>query len=207
MLSKYQKHLKPQPPMKLNVNEIFYSLQGEGGRVGEPSIFIRLTKCNLACDFCDTDFAEGVDMDLVQILAEIEKYPCKWIIWTGGEPTLQLTDEHLVFFREHGYKSAIETNGTRPVPKLIDYITCSPKINYPKIKNIIQKVNEIRIPLKNGQNLPDINIFPLADKYFVSPIFNDNDLDQQNIDYCIDIVKKNPNWALSLQIHKLIGIE
>ena len=70
--------------MKLNVNEIFYSLQGEGGRMGEPSIFIRLTKCNLACSFCDTDFASGSDMALEEILNTIKAYPCKWIIWTGG---------------------------------------------------------------------------------------------------------------------------
>ena len=113
--------------MKLNVNEIFYSLQGEGGRVGEPSIFIRLTECNLACSFCDTDFAEGDDMTLEQIGDVISAYPCKWIIWTGGEPTIQLNDAHVAFFKEKGYKQAIETNGTRRVPSMIDYITCSPK--------------------------------------------------------------------------------
>ena len=64
--------------MKLNVNEIFYSLQGEGGRSGEASIFIRLTKCNLACTFCDTDFAQGEDMTVEEILAEIDQYPCWW---------------------------------------------------------------------------------------------------------------------------------
>ncbi|MEN9919187.1 MAG: hypothetical protein RL662_1623 [Bacteroidota bacterium] len=193
--------------MKLNVNEIFYSLQGEGGRVGEPSVFIRLTKCNLACDFCDTDFAEGDDMTLDEILRTISAYPTRWIIWTGGEPTIQLRDDHLQFFRAKGYKQAIETNGTRPVPSLIDYITCSPKLNYTKIKQLIPAVDEIRIPLKVGDVLPDIVGFPVAKKYFVSPIFDDDKINIENVKYCIDLVKENPQWTLSLQVHKLIGIE
>lgn len=193
--------------MKLIVNEIFYSLQGEGGRSGEPSIFIRLTKCNLVCDFCDTDFANGDEMSLDEILAVLQQYPCKWIIWTGGEPTIQLTGECLAFFKEHGYKQAIETNGTRNVPSLIDYITCSPKQRYETIKNRIPQVNEIRIPIRKGDIVPDISIFPKADKYFLSPIFDGNDINQQNVDYCVEQIKLHPDWTLSLQIHKLIHIE
>jgi organic radical activating enzyme len=88
--------------MNLNVNEIFYSLQGEGGRTGQASIFIRLAKCNLACSFCDTDFERGVKMSLEEVFKEIEKYNCKWIIWTGGEPALQLNDKIVAFFKERG---------------------------------------------------------------------------------------------------------
>lgn len=193
--------------MKLNVNEIFYSLQGEGGRVGEPSIFIRLTQCNLACSFCDTDFAEGDDMTLDEIAEVINQYPCKWIIWTGGEPTIQLKDEHVAFFREKGYKQAIETNGTRKVPALIDYITCSPKKKYEDIRKKIPVVNEIRIPIEVGNILPDIAIFPKADKYFVSPIFDGDKINLKNVNYCVDLVKEKPDWTLSLQVHKLIHIE
>lgn len=193
--------------MKLIVNEIFYSLQGEGGRSGEPSIFIRLTKCNLVCTFCDTDFATGVEMTIEQILDHISQYPCKWIIWTGGEPTIQLTDEHLLPFREKGYKQAIETNGTRPVPALIDYITCSPKQKYESIKTRIPTVNEIRIPVKVGDEIPSTSIFPKADKYFLSPIFDGLEINQDNVNYCVEMVKQNSEWTLSLQMHKLIHIE
>ena len=193
--------------MKLIVNEIFYSLQGEGGRSGEPSIFIRLTKCNLACTFCDTDFATGIEMTIEQILNHISQYPCKWIIWTGGEPTIQLTDKHLLPFREKGYKQAIETNGTRPVPSLIDYITCSPKQKYESIKTRIPTVNEIRIPIKVGDEVPSISIFPKADKYFLSPIVDGLEINQDNVNYCVEVAKQNPEWTLSLQIHKLIHIE
>lgn len=193
--------------MKLIVNEIFYSLQGEGGRSGEPSIFIRLTKCNLTCSFCDTDFADGDEMSMDEILEKIKAYPCKWIIWTGGEPTIQLKDEHLAFFREHGYKQAIETNGTRRVPSLIDYISCSPKQHYETIKERIPAVNEIRMPIEVGDEVPDISVFPKADSYFLSPIFDGDKINMKNVDYCIEMIKNNPQWRLSLQVHKLIHIE
>lgn len=193
--------------MKLNVNEIFYSLQGEGGRVGEASIFIRLSKCNLSCSFCDTDFEEGVDMTLEQLESEISQYPCKWIIWTGGEPTLQLTDASLLFFKEKGYKQAVESNGTKPISDLFDYITCSPKIKYEKVSSIISRVDEIRIPVKVGDMLPPIDILPKAVKYYISPIFDGDVPNEDNINYCIELVKQNPAWSLSLQMHKLIHIE
>ncbi|MBB4036279.1 organic radical activating enzyme [Dysgonomonas hofstadii] len=193
--------------MKLTVNEIFYSLQGEGGRSGEASIFIRLTKCNLACSFCDTDFADGNDMTLEEILDVIKEFSCKWIIWTGGEPTIQLRDEHLAFFRDHGYKQAIETNGTRPVPSLIDYITCSPKQKYESIKLRIPKVNEIRMPIAVGDEIPDISVLPPADNYFLSPIFDADKINIENVNHCVELIKQYPEWRLSLQIHKLIHIE
>lgn len=193
--------------MNLNVKEIFYSLQGEGGRVGEPSIFIRLTKCNLACSFCDTDFAEGEDMSLDDIKAKIKEYPCRWIIWTGGEPTIQLSNSHLQYFRDLGYKQAIETNGIRAVPSLIDYITCSPKVNYENVKNKIAEVDEIRIPVMTGDTIPSTAIFPKAKKYFLSPIFDGNKMNVANLSYVLAYIKQHPEWTLSLQIHKLIDIE
>jgi organic radical activating enzyme len=146
-------------------------------------------------------------MTVEEILEEISKYPCKWIIWTGGEPTIQLNDEHLAAFRERSYKQAIETNGTRYVPSLIDYIACSPKQGYESIKGRIPVVNEIRIPVKAGDTIPAISIFPKADDYFLSPIFDGNKINLRNMDYCIEYIKQNPQWRLSLQIHKLIHIE
>lgn len=193
--------------MNLIVNEIFYSLQGEGGRAGEASIFIRLTKCNLKCDFCDTEFDSGEDMSVKEILDTISVYPCKWIIWTGGEPTIQLRDEHLYEFVKLGYKNAIETNGTRTVPSMIEYITCSPKRKYEEVKDVIPFANEIRMPLKKGDIPPDISILPKANNYFLSPIFDGATMNMDNVSYCIDMIKQNPRWRLSLQLHKLINIE
>ncbi|MDR2816112.1 MAG: 7-carboxy-7-deazaguanine synthase QueE [Proteiniphilum sp.] len=192
--------------MNLNVNEIFYSLQGEGGRVGQASVFIRLAKCNLACSFCDTDFERGAKMTTDEILQEIEPYGCKWIIWTGGEPTLQLNDAVVALFKEKGYLQAIETNGTRRAPAGIDYIACSPKQQFEKVRELIPEVDELRFPIRKGDPLPDIDTLPRAKYHFLSPIFDNNNTIQENIDYCVRLVKENTLWALSLQIHKLIGI-
>ncbi len=193
--------------MNLRVNEIFYSLQGEGGRTGHPSIFIRLSKCNLSCSFCDTEYESGVKMTLEEVTNKIAEYPCEWIIWTGGEPTLQLTDEVVAHFKEKGYKQAIETNGTRRVPNGLDYITCSPKQNFELVRKLIPEVDELRFPISAGDPLPDISILPKSKQYMLSPIFDDLKVIPENVKYCVDLVMKNPEWSLSLQTHKLIGIE
>ncbi|MDD4010372.1 MAG: 7-carboxy-7-deazaguanine synthase QueE [Fermentimonas sp.] len=192
--------------MNLNVNEIFYSLQGEGGRTGQASIFIRLAKCNLTCSFCDTDFERGVKMTLEEVLKEIDKFNCKWIIWTGGEPALQLNEEVVSFFKEKGYLQAIETNGTKRLPAGIDYITCSPKQNFELVKELIPEVDELRFPIQKGDSLPDISVLPKTNRYLLSPIFDNDKIIKENVDYCISLIKDNPIWALSLQTHKLIGI-
>jgi 7-carboxy-7-deazaguanine synthase len=201
------KHLKQALYMNLNVNEIFYSLQGEGGRTGEASIFIRLAKCNLSCSFCDTDFNRGVKMRLEDIADSIKGYPSCWIIWTGGEPALQLKDETVAYFKDLGYKQAIETNGTKRLPAGLDYITCSPKQNFEKIKELIPQVDELRFPIAKGDALPNIADLPVAKKYLLSPIFDNNTPVKENIEYCVNIIKQNPLWALSIQVHKLIGIQ
>lgn len=193
--------------MNLTVNEIFYSLQGEGARTGQASIFIRLTKCNLACSFCDTDFAHGTSMSLNEIADAIRVYPCQWIIWTGGEPTLQLTDDVIAFFKAKDYRQAIETNGTQALPHGLDYVACSPKCDVETIKERIPEVDELRFPIQLGDVLPVIEALPKAKHYLLSPIFDGNNPIPANIAYCRSLVKNNPQWALSLQMHKLIGIE
>jgi len=194
--------------MNLKVKEIFYSLQGEGGRQGAASIFIRLSGCNLKCDFCDTDFSGGEDMSLEQILLQINQFPCRWIIWTGGEPTLQLTDECFLFFKRIGFRQAIESNGYHRLSALLNYTVVSPKDATDYAKKINPKVDEVRLPVRENDRIPPIESLPEATFYFLSPIFSDNTLETKaNIDYCIQRVKQNPQWRLSLQMHKWAGIE
>ena len=194
--------------MNLKVKEIFYSVQGEGGRQGAASIFVRLSGCNLTCDFCDTDFSGGEEMTLEQILSQIRQYPCQWIIWTGGEPTLQLTDEHLLFFKRAGFRQAIESNGYNRLSALLDYTVVSPKSGRNYAKYINPTVNEIRLPMRENDTIPSIESLPEAGFYFLSPIFTENPSQTKaNIDYCVTQIKQYPQWRLSLQIHKMIGIE
>jgi len=195
--------------MNLKVKEIFYSLQGEGGRQGAASIFIRLSGCNLKCDFCDTDYSGGEDMSLEQILIAVQKFPCKWIVWTGGEPTLQLSEFCLLFFKAAGYLQAVESNGSNPLFSLYDYTVISPKKDtLDKLDEKNMYVDEIRMPIRSGDNIPLIESLAIASHYFLSPIFSKNQAETKaNIDYCVEQVKLHPEWRLSLQMHKLIGIE
>lgn len=195
----------------LIVREIFHSLQGEGSRAGEASIFIRLAFCNKSCWFCDTDWSFGDSMTLEVIEKEISQYNCKWIVWTGGEPTLQLTDGVVAYFKEKGYKQAIETNGTKIPPKGLDYITCSPKVGVEQLKRSFDgiKVGEFRYPVgENGMEPPPIFDLPPASYYYVSPLFLGEEkerfvLEPKNLQQCIDFVKAHPQWRLSMQQHKI----
>ena len=109
------------------INEIFYSLQGEGYHTGTPAVFVRFSGCNLKCSFCDTQHEEGTLMTDDEIIAEVSKYPAATVILTGGEPSLWIDDALVDRLHEAGKYVCIETNGTRPLPASIDWVTCSPK--------------------------------------------------------------------------------
>ncbi|MDR1544831.1 MAG: 7-carboxy-7-deazaguanine synthase QueE [Prevotellaceae bacterium] len=196
---------------RLSVVEIFYSLQGEGANMGKPAVFIRLAGCNLNCSFCDTEWKNGTEMSVEEILLEVRKYPSKMLIWTGGEPTLQLDDDVLASFSD--FYNCIETNGTNPVPKGMDYIACSPKVSCKILQKNFVFVNEFRFPVQKNDVLPAISELPKAENYIVSPIFSKkikggiDKKNAENLTFCIDFVKRNPEWRLSFQSHKLLEIE
>lgn len=195
----------------LPINEIFYSLQGEGAQTGKAMIFIRLAGCNLHCSYCDTDFSVREILSLQQLLARIEQFPSTEILWTGGEPLLRLNGGIVQFFKKAGYRQSIETNGTIPTIEGLDYITCSPKpeafsklhINFPN------GVDEWRFPFGEGIPLPpEISNLPPATNYYVSPIFDlHKAISQQQsaLLKCIAFVLEHPKWQMSVQTHKLVG--
>lgn len=194
------------------VNEIFYSLQGEGANTGRAAVFIRLSGCNLTCHFCDTEFDEGLPMSLDEIAQTIAPFASRFIVWTGGEPTLQLRSETLGHFKALGYEQAIECNGSNPVPAGLDYITCSPK---PETMHLLEAnfpngVDEWRFLVDESAALPPaIEQLPPARYYMLSPIFEGEDSMQINpiaLQRCVAYIKQNPAWRLSLQTHKLIQI-
>lgn len=199
--------------VNLSVNEIFYSLQGEGSRAGSPNIFIRLSKCNLNCWFCDTEFDSGTEFTVEELAAEISQFPCKSIIWTGGEPGLQLTDETVDFFKQRGYFQAIETNGTKPLPQNLDFITCSPKqVTTAQLhKNFPNGVSEMKC-IFNGRPEYLIEELPQANHYYLSPVFLGKEkermeLDRDILQECITYILENPGWQLSIQQHKIWQIQ
>lgn len=176
------------------INEIFYSLQGEGFHVGTPAVFIRFSGCNLTCDFCDTPHEQGEMMSDGEILAEVEKYPCRMVILTGGEPGLWVDDKLVVALHAAGKYVCIETNGTRVLPEGIDWVTCSPKSDTPLQ---VKRVDEIKV-VYQGQAVESYLQIP-ASAYFLQPC------SCMNTSEVVDYIKEHPVWRLSLQIHKLIA--
>lgn len=197
----------------LPINEIFYSLQGEGGQTGLPMIFVRIAGCNLRCPYCDTDFLRGKLMSLEEILTSLQQFPSRELLWTGGEPTLLLSDSMVAFFKKAGYKQSIETNGTMPPPQGIDYISCSPKPEaFERLtRNFPQGVNEWRFPFGEGIPLPpEIASLPPAQHYFLSPILDPHktiSAQRSALQSCIAYVLEHPQWKMSVQTHKLVGFQ
>jgi organic radical activating enzyme len=189
----------------MKIAEIFYSLQGEGARVGEPSIFIRLSGCDLACGFCDTEFESGKEMSIPALIAYISRWPCRWIVWTGGEPTLQLTAEIVAEFNRLGYRQAIETNGNHPTPHGLDWVACSPKVAEHVVKqNFPDGVDELRYVRHSGQpGIPQPKI--KAKRLFLSPMFSDGQTNE-NLKHCVSLCLENPDWSVSVQMHKILKL-
>jgi len=187
----------------MNINEIFYSLQGEGARAGEASVFVRLSGCDLACGFCDTEFESGKEMSDDEILKEVLATGAKWVTWTGGEPMLQLKESTVQKFRAAGLMQSIETNGHHRVPFEVDWLVCSPKVAEHVVKkNHPNGVDELRYAWhKNKKSVPKPAV--PSKTYFLSPLCDGETVDQENIRHCIQLCLDNPQWRLSIQQHKL----
>ncbi len=195
--------------------EIFESLQGEGANTGMPAIFIRFGKCNLTCPWCDTPYNEFKPFTFAQILQKVRAFSAKNIIITGGEPTIQprlslLLDQ----LKQDGYFLAIETNGLKTVPAQIDYIAASPKRLYREKyqSRCISFAHEVRI-VADGDVLEFCAFIEgkiKANHYYLSPCDIEG---KMNLHETITLLGKlnqranKPKWQLSLQTHKLIGIE
>ena len=139
------------------INEIFYSLQGEGFHTGTPAVFVRFSGCNLRCSFCDTRHEEGVMMTDEEIVEKVSSFPARMVILTGGEPSLWIDKALISRLREAGKQICIETNGTRPLPDGIDWVTCSPKENAPVV---LERVDEIKAGFIPGKTLVRIRRNP-----------------------------------------------
>jgi organic radical activating enzyme len=197
--------------MSLKISEIFYSLQGEGARAGTPTIFIRLQGCKakFACAAmgikCDTEFESGKEYSLDQLYNFIKDIPSWEITWTGGEPTDQLTDDIVSYFKQKGYYQAIETSGLNSVSNGLDFVCISPKVAEHIIKkNFPKGCDELRYVRHKGQDIPQPAI--QAKHYWVSPHSDGFTINSENLKHCIELCLQNPKWKLSVQNHKLWNI-
>ena len=132
-----------------HVNEIFYSLQGEGFWTGRPAVFVRFSGCNLKCPFCDTVHNRSKVYTLDSLCEKVDGFNCNFVVLTGGEPSLSVDDSLVEALHKRNKFLAIETNGTQKLPENIDWITLSPKDAFVgNGKVILERANELKIVLK-----------------------------------------------------------
>ena len=195
---------------RLPLVEVFYSLQGEGGRTGQATVFVRFAGCNLACEFCDTDFRVKETYTVEELTEEIARVggACRWVCLTGGEPTIHDLQELCDGLHARGYHLQMETNGTRPRPDWgIDHVTVSPKepqggrlhpwyeAHAAEFKYVVDDAADLARALDGARRHGRTT--------FVQP----NALNPDAAALCIEAVQWHPErLRLSLQTHKLLLI-
>lgn len=215
------------------VKEAFYTLQGEGAQAGRAAVFCRFSKCNLwtgrerdraraVCNFCDTDFV-GTDgqnggqfataADLAAHVAGLwpSASGCPYVVCTGGEPLLQLDEPLIDAFHARGFEVGVETNGTLPAPAGIDWLCVSPKAD---AAVVITRCDELKLVYPQALALPERFTHISARHYFLSPMASPaepesglDEIKQSNTRRATDYCLAHPQWRLTLQMHKLIGID
>ncbi len=207
--------------MKYHVNEIFASLQGEGFNTGRPVVFVRLAHCNLACNWCDTDYEQYAEMELQDILDTVSLFSMDSVILTGGEPTIHEGFAELAAaLKKAGYWLALETNGIIGLPEEVagyfDYVVASPKAVYSYLyekASILRKADEVRIVV-DGDIMDFCRFIEQrieARWYYLSPKAG---IDESfNVLQSIELLGMLNNrsagkkWLLSFQTHKMAQIQ
>ncbi|MBM6993133.1 MAG: radical SAM protein [Prevotella sp.] len=201
--------------MGYRVNDIFYSLQGEGHNTGRAAVFVRFSGCNLRCSFCDTEFDTYENLSAEDILSRMEcclkadesdagnvgDKQGMLCVLTGGEPSLQVDEQLLRHLHEAGYVVAMESNGTKEPPAAVDWLTVSPKEH-----TTVRRCDELKVVVDERMEVSDGGI--QADYYYLQPC--DTGCPERNktiVEACVDYIKKHPRWRLSLQTHKMIGFK
>jgi 7-carboxy-7-deazaguanine synthase len=208
------------------VREIFYTLQGEGANAGRPAVFCRFAGCNLwsgreedrataVCTFCDTDFVGtngpggGKFATGEALAAAVEaQWPAdasprarRLVVCTGGEPLLQLDEAAIAGLHAAGFEVAIETNGTQVPPPGIDWICVSPKANAPLA---LTRGNELKLVYPQALAPPEHFEGLDFEHFFLQPM--DGPQRERNTQLAVSYCLAHPQWRLSLQTHKLLGI-
>ncbi len=202
--------------MKLKINEIFYSIQGEGYDAGLPTIFIRLTGCNLRCRYCDTEYAfyEGNDMEVDEITDIVKKWKCKRVCITGGEPLIQENVYALISrLVDMGYEVCIETNGSISIEKLVEYpviikmdykLPSSGMMDMMIDENIsmLRKEDELKFIIWNREDYEVAKV--IMKKHAPSARISMQPVWGADINLAEWILEDEIDVRLSLQIHKII---
>ena len=210
--------------MGYQIKEIFYTLQGEGAMAGRPAVFCRFTGCNLwsgreedraqaICTFCDTDFrgtdglnggtypdAEHLAMKIASCWPDLSK-GIPYVVCTGGEPLLQMDVAFTQAIKKYGFEVAVETNGTKPIVDGIDWVCVSPKST---AKLVVTQGNELKLVYPQMDATPEQFEKLSFDHFYLQPMDGESGktTEQQTLAYCL----KNPQWKMSVQVHKWLNI-
>lgn len=208
-----------------SVKEIFYTLQGEGMHAGRPAVFCRFAGCNLwsgreadrasaVCTFCDTDFvgvgedggkfataAELADAVASQWPADDEGGRTRYVVCTGGEPLLQLDDAAIDALHQRGFTVAVETNGTQPLPRGLDWVCVSPKAGAPLV---VRGGDELKLVYPQADALPSAFRHLEFRHFSLQPM--DGPARVANTEAAMAYCLAHPQWRLSVQTHKALGI-
>lgn len=210
--------------MAYAVKEIYYTIQGEGAHTGRPAVFCRFTGCDLwsgreedrataVCRFCDTDF-RGTDgpgggtfaspADLAAAAARcwpVSDQTHRYVVCTGGEPLLQLDDALVAAFHKEHFTVAVETNGTHPVPRAVDWVTVSPKAG---AELVVRAGNELKLVYPQAGAGPEVFTDLHFHHRYLQPMDGPNLCENTRLAlaYCL----ANPRWKLSVQVHKVLRI-
>jgi 7-carboxy-7-deazaguanine synthase (Cx14CxxC type) len=204
------------------INEIFYSIQGEGYWAGRAAVFVRFSDCNLwdgdpasrasaICSFCDTDFVAATEMEdagaVVNAVEDVMPRMRSWaepmVIFTGGEPLLQLDADLVEAFRRAGFYTALETNGTLPLKELpVDWVCVSPKT--PTVR--ITHGDELKLVYPQDRVTPERFADLSFAHFWLSPRNAVDSLSADNVQKTLDYLLVHPQWRLNTQVHKVIGV-
>ncbi len=209
--------------MTYTVKEIYYTLQGEGANTGRPAVFLRFAGCNLwtgreedradaVCTFCDTDFvgtdgpgggkfATAEDLATAVAAAWPDGDPARFVVCTGGEPLLQLEAPLVDALHAAGFAIAVETNGTQQAPAGLDWITVSPKAEAPVV---LTSGDELKLVYPQDDARPERFVGLGFRHFFLQPM--DGPDRERNTALAVAYCLAHPQWRLSLQTHKLLGI-
>ena len=196
----------PQPLWK--VSEIFYSIQGEGRHTGMPAVFLRLAGCSMGCEWCDTKYAfsGGQEMNNLQVLVELAKFPCKTVVVTGGEPAEQDLPALIALLKSAGHIVHIETNGAHDTDiSRADFVCVSPK-KYVS-ENMLKKADVIKLVVNEKTDLEDLKKYYNYENEKTTVYLQPESNKEENIALCVKLVKEHPSARLSVQLHKLINIK
>ena len=195
----------------VKVHEIFYSLQGEGYHTGTPAVFVRLSGCNLRCAFCDTQHLQGTMMTVHDIARRVNDLAphAPLLVLTGGEPSLWIDEEFTATLKHlTGKTIAIETNGTRPLPHSIDWVTFSPKDAFDGGQAepcVLTACDELKV-VYLGQDLTRYSHIEAKHRFLQPCYCDDTEERARQLDLTVKAVLAHPQWRLSLQTHRLVGL-